>query len=33
LRRGWINLDFVWVIALIGAGVILLAMALWNSPT
>jgi hypothetical protein len=28
LRRGWINLDLVWVIALLGAGVILLAMAL-----
>jgi hypothetical protein len=29
LRRGWINLDFVWVLALIGAGVILLVMGLW----
>jgi hypothetical protein len=29
LRRGWINLDFVWVAALIGAGVLLLVMALW----
>jgi hypothetical protein len=28
LRRGWINLDFVWAIVLIGAGVVLLAMAL-----
>jgi hypothetical protein len=28
LRRGWINLDWVWVIALCGAGAILLAMAL-----
>jgi hypothetical protein len=28
LRRGWINLDLVWVIALIGAGFILLVMAL-----
>jgi hypothetical protein len=28
LRRGWINLDLVWVLALIGAGVILLFMAL-----
>ena len=28
LRRGWINLDLVWVIALLGAGVVLLAMAL-----
>ncbi len=28
LRRGWINLDLVWVIALVGTGVILLVMAL-----
>jgi hypothetical protein len=28
LRRGWINLDLIWGIALIGAGVVLLAMAL-----
>lgn len=28
LRRGWINLDLVWVIALLGAGLVLLAMAL-----
>ena len=28
LRRGWINVDLVWVCALIGAGVILLVMAL-----
>jgi len=28
LRRGWINLDLVWVLALIGAGVILLVTAL-----
>jgi hypothetical protein len=28
LRRGWINLDLVWVIALMGAGAILLVMAL-----
>lgn len=28
LRRGWINLDLVWVIALLGAGAILLASAL-----
>ena len=28
LRRGWINLDLVWVIALMGAGLVLLAMAL-----
>jgi hypothetical protein len=27
LRRGWINLDLVWVVALMGAGVILLVMA------
>lgn len=26
LRRGWINLDLLWVLALIGGGVILLAM-------
>lgn len=29
LRRGWINLDLVWVLVLIGAGVILLVMGLW----
>jgi len=28
LRRGWINVDLVWVVALIGAGVILSVMAL-----
>jgi hypothetical protein len=28
LRRGWINLDWLWAIALIGAGVILLVSAL-----
>jgi hypothetical protein len=28
LRRGWINLDLVWVFALIGAGLILLIMAI-----
>jgi hypothetical protein len=28
LRRGWINLDLVWVIALLGTGSILLVMAL-----
>jgi len=28
LRRGWINLDLLWVIALLAAGIILLAMAL-----
>ena len=27
LRRGWINLDLAWVIALLGAGLILLVMA------
>ena len=29
LRRGWINLDLLWVIALVGAGLILLVVALW----
>src|SRR5437773_913525 len=29
LRRGWINLDLLWVLALIGAGAILLVFALW----
>jgi len=29
LRRGWINLDLVWALALTGAGVILLFSALW----
>jgi len=28
LRRGWINLDLIWVIALLVAGTVLLAMAL-----
>ena len=28
LRRGWINIDLIWVFALIGAGVVLLIMAL-----
>lgn len=28
LRRSWINIDFIWVFALIGAGIILLIMAL-----
>ena len=28
LRRGWFNLDLVWVLVLIGAGLILLVMAL-----
>jgi hypothetical protein len=28
LRKGWINLDLLWVLALIGAGIALLAMAL-----
>jgi hypothetical protein len=30
LRRGWINLDLVWVLALIGAGSILLISAVWR---
>jgi hypothetical protein len=29
LRRGWINLDLVWVLALMGAGAILLVFAIW----
>jgi hypothetical protein len=29
LRRGWINIDLVWALALIGAGLILLVSALW----
>jgi hypothetical protein len=29
LRRAWINLDLMWVLVLIGAGVILLVMGLW----
>lgn len=29
LRRGWINFDLVWVLALIGAGVVLLVAGLW----
>jgi hypothetical protein len=29
LRRGWINLDLMWVLALIGAGAILLVFAVW----
>ena len=28
LRRGWINLDFIWIIALVGAGIVLLWMTL-----
>jgi hypothetical protein len=28
LRRGWINLDLLWIIALLGAGAILLLMAM-----
>jgi hypothetical protein len=28
LRRGWINLDLLWILALVGAGVILLVAAL-----
>jgi len=30
LRRGWINLDFVWISALLVAGLYLLATALWS---
>jgi hypothetical protein len=30
LRRGWINLDLLWVAALLGAGVYLLVAALWH---
>jgi hypothetical protein len=29
LRRGWINLDLLWVLALVGAGLMLLVTALW----
>jgi hypothetical protein len=29
LRRAWFNLDFVWVTALVLAGVITLAVGLW----
>jgi hypothetical protein len=29
LRRGWINLDLLWVLALLGAGLFLLGTALW----
>lgn len=29
LRRGWINLDLLWVLALAGAGLFLLITALW----
>jgi hypothetical protein len=29
LRRGWINLDLLWVLALMGAGVFLLISAMW----
>jgi hypothetical protein len=35
LRRGWINLDLIWIIALLGAGAVLLTMALgatWSPP-
>ncbi len=28
LRRGWINLDLIWIFVLVGAGVVLLLMAL-----
>ena len=28
LRRGWINLDWIWIVALLGAGAILLFMSL-----
>jgi hypothetical protein len=30
LRRGWINLDLVWALALIGVGVILIVQGLWR---
>jgi hypothetical protein len=30
LRRGWFNLDLVWVLALIGGGAILLVASLWK---
>jgi hypothetical protein len=30
LRRGWINLDLLWIAALLGAGVYLLVTALWH---
>jgi len=29
LRRGWINIDLVWALALIGAGAMLLVFAVW----
>ena len=29
LRRGWINLDLLWALALTAAGLILLVTALW----
>jgi len=29
LRRGWINLDLLWIFALIGAGIVLLTLAVW----
>jgi hypothetical protein len=32
LRRGWINLDLLWTIALIATGVILLVMAAYSGP-
>ena len=32
LRKGWINLDLLWVVALIGAGIALLVMALLTRP-
>ena len=32
LRRGWINLDFVWTAALIATGALLLVTALYQAP-
>ena len=30
LRRGWINLDLAWIAALVGAGLFVIARALWG---